>query len=146
MKAAGCPETRIALSVWSPDGADLPDEIALHLDACPTCAADFAARFPPWHFLEPEPAAQPPVRGATARLRLRPLTGALALAAGALLVASAGGQRAAGVHPEAQMASLLWLDESPLTAEEQLLVPECPMHLLDDLELVCPPGDDSEWL
>jgi len=126
-----CSAVQVAVSVWSPQGDDLPDDIVRHLDDCAGCRSAFDARFVP---LQPSrPVASPARRGPSRALPL------VAVAALGLLFLPLG---AVGPQPVA----VAWASpaESPLTAEEQLAAPECPQaHDLDDP--VCE-EPASEWL
>lgn len=53
-----CRNARSALAVWDPGAGDLPEPIALHLDACEACGAHFDQVFRPWRSPpDPVPAA-----------------------------------------------------------------------------------------
>lgn len=128
-----CSVVQVAVSLWSPHGDDLPDDVAEHLESCPRCMAAFDARFAPW-----SPPADAPAPPQHRRLSLRMLPLAAAAAMGLLMVPGVSGD------PSDGSGGVAWAfdDESPLTIEEQLAVPECLQ--LDDLDH--PFCEDSEWL
>ena len=115
-----CQITQVALSVWSPNSGDLPDEIAVYIESCPSCQEAFDDRFPQW-FPPSELAAPPPQR--TSRSGQLLLLAALS-AAGLLLMPSPS--------PLPPATAVLWDQpgESILTADELFSTPECPLTMV----------------
>ena len=135
MSTAGrsCREVSLVLTVFaSGSPTDLPGDIALHLQSCPTCRSRFDELFPPLQLrpsTQPQPRLQPQPRGAVAVLAL------VLLAVGL-----------SAPQPEVDPVALMLHGESALTIEEMLaLEPECPLLASETDPPVCA-EDDGEWM
>ena len=129
-----CRDIQLALVVFCGGSrTDLPDDIALHVEGCPDCMANYEQLFPPLQLDDPAPIPQ-----LRHRLRSR---GALAVAGIALVALGMNLQQ-----PEAEPFTMLLHGESALTFEEMLAVDqECPIIPGESDPPVCA-EDDGEWM
>jgi Ca-activated chloride channel family protein len=130
-----CEHVQNTLRTWAPEGPDLPDEVATHLDGCAVCRAAWDARFAPFELAtEPVPAA---ARARHLPRRRRPVRwlvgiGGLAAAAAAALFVSSFRTHVRSVSAAAELPDQLGVEVTEEEEPAKLVITKGSQRVTDE--------------